>query len=146
MKRFLIVLALVAVAGATYAATAPGSQTAGPTAAQFRALKRVVAGLKRKVIAAQQDTDALGEFLLQCVAHAPVAAHSVGDSSNGYLFGAPGTPPASATATNALALDVSGTPTYRFFTVNQTEPICAFIINSASHRHALKRIEAFGRH
>ncbi len=41
MKRFLIVLALVAVAGATYVATAPapGSQTAGPTAAQFRALK-----------------------------------------------------------------------------------------------------------
>ena len=46
MKRFLLVLALVAVAGATYVATAPGSQTAGPTARQFNILKRQVAVLK----------------------------------------------------------------------------------------------------
>jgi hypothetical protein len=49
MKRFLLVLALVAVAGATYIATAPGSQSAGPTAAQFHALKTEVAGLKMQL-------------------------------------------------------------------------------------------------
>ena len=49
MKRFLLALALVGVAGATYVATAPGSQTAGPTAAQFRALKSEVNHLKTKV-------------------------------------------------------------------------------------------------
>ena len=47
MKRFLLVLALVAVAGATYVATAPGSQTAGPTAKQFKALKKQVAKLQK---------------------------------------------------------------------------------------------------
>ena len=47
MKRFLLALSLVAVAGATYVATAPGSQTAGPTAAQFKALKKQVAKLQK---------------------------------------------------------------------------------------------------
>src|SRR5262245_28102285 len=50
MKRFLLVLALIAVAGATYVATAPGSQTAtGPTLRQFRALKHQVAVLKSQM-------------------------------------------------------------------------------------------------
>ena len=49
MKRFMLALALVAVAGATYVAAAPGSQTAGPTAAQFRALKHTVGVLKTQV-------------------------------------------------------------------------------------------------
>lgn len=49
MKRFLIVLLVAAVAGATYAATAPGGQASGPTAAQFRALKKEVTGLRKQL-------------------------------------------------------------------------------------------------
>jgi len=49
MKRFLIVLAVVAVAGATYVATAPGGQSAGPTAAQFKSLRKEVRGLKKQL-------------------------------------------------------------------------------------------------
>ena len=83
MKRFVLVLALVAVAGATYVATAPGSQTAGPTAKQFKALKRQVAGLQKKVKDANDNTNALGDFMLTCLAHAPTGVDSVGDALNG---------------------------------------------------------------
>ena len=49
MKRFLLVLALVAVAGATYIAAAPGGQPAGPTAKQFKALVKQVKELKKQL-------------------------------------------------------------------------------------------------
>jgi hypothetical protein len=153
MKRFLLVLALVAVAGATYVATAPGSQTAGPTARQFRALKSQVNHLKTQINHVKTELGyaenyelGLGDFLLTCMVHAPIAVNSVGDASNGYLFGAPGTPPASATSTSALALDSSGTPAYAFFTVNLANQDCVDFINSVAGRHALKRLGAFAGH
>ena len=147
MKRFLLVLALVAVAGATYVATAPGSQTAAsPTARQFNALKKEVAGLKKQVKFAQNYELGLGDFVLTCIAHAPTAADSVGDDSNGYLFGAPGTPPASATSTSALALDTSGTPSYAFFTENLSNQNCVDFISTLAGRHPLKRFSAFRNH
>ena len=146
MKRFMLVLALVAVAGAAYVATAPGSQTAGPTARQFNILKRQVAALKTKVTAARDYELGLGDFLLTCVVHAPIPTNSVGDDVTGYLFGVPGTPPASATSTSALALDTSGTPDYEFFTVNLANQDCVDFIKTVAGRHALKRIGAFRNH
>jgi len=146
MKRFLLVLALVAVAGATYAATAPGSQTAGPTAKQFKALQKQVATLKKQVKAEQVDTADLGGFLLHCMAHGPVGVNSAGNASSGYLFGTPGTPPASATSTSALSLDTSGAPQYRFFAVNTADSQCATIINQAAGRHPAKRLWALPKH
>lgn len=53
MKKFLIALAVVAVAGATYVATAPGGRTASPTGKQFAALKKEVSGLSKKVSSLQ---------------------------------------------------------------------------------------------
>ena len=143
MKRFMLVLALVAVAGATYVATAPGSQTAGPTGRQFRALKREVNHLKVQVRYAQEFELGMADFLLTCMVHAPIAANSVGDESNGYLFGAPGSPPLSATSTSALALDTSGTPDYAFFTENLANQDCVDFINTIASRHGLKRFSAF---
>lgn len=87
MKRFLLVLALVGVAGATYVATAPGSQTAGPTAKQFRALKREVAGLKKQV--SQVKVLALEEAVLltDCMAVAkPVAQFGTDGTTTGYEY------------------------------------------------------------
>jgi hypothetical protein len=49
MKRFFAALAVAAVAGATYAAAAPGGQRTVPTAKQFTALRQEVASLKQKV-------------------------------------------------------------------------------------------------
>ena len=95
MKRFLLVLALVAVAGATYVATAPGSQTAaGPTAAQFRALKKAVAGLKKQVKGVKALAHAEATLLTDCMASsAPITRR--GDWQNaptptfGYSYSDP---------------------------------------------------------
>lgn len=145
MKRFLLVLALVAVAGAMYVATAPGSQTAGPTAKQFKTLKKQVAALQKQVKAANANTNGLGDFVLACIVHASVGVDPVGDSSDGYLFGAPGTPPASASATSALTGDASGTPTYRFYAVNQDIPACVQIADNAAPRHAMKLLSRLAK-
>jgi hypothetical protein len=49
MQRFLIVLAVAAVAGFFYVTAAPGSMQAGPTLQQFTALKKQVTVLNKKV-------------------------------------------------------------------------------------------------
>lgn len=147
MKRFMLVLALVAVAGATYVATAPGSQATlpYPTLRQFNLLKAQVAALKTKVATARQYELGLGDFVVTCMVHAPIPVNSVGDTSNGYLFGAPGTPPTSATSTSALTLGNAGSSNYAFFTVNQSNQDCIDFINTVAARHALTRIGAFRR-
>ena len=68
MKRFLLVLALVAVSGATYVATAPGSQTASPTLRQFRALKAEVARLKTQLGVVKSLALTSGDLLQDCMA------------------------------------------------------------------------------
>ena len=70
MKRFVFALALVAVAGATYVATAPGSQTAGPTAAQFRALKKQVTKLQRDEAKVKRLAYDEAYLLIDCMAGA----------------------------------------------------------------------------
>ena len=81
MKRFLIVLALVAVAGATYIATAPGGQTVSPTAAQFNALQRRVVGLERKVTG-------IKALLRVCMASsAPITRRGDWQTDTGPTFG-----------------------------------------------------------
>jgi hypothetical protein len=47
MQRFLAALAIVAVAAFVYTTAAPGGMQAGPTAAQFAAVKKQVAALQR---------------------------------------------------------------------------------------------------
>jgi len=81
MKRFTTVLAVVVLAGAVYVATAPGGQTAGPTARQFRALRKQVARLQKdekrvKTLAIEEAT-----LLTVCVAHA-VPIDQFGDTQN----------------------------------------------------------------
>ncbi len=124
MKRFLVVLAVAAVAGATYVATAPGGQTAAPTGAQFAALKKQVSLLSKKVkaqgatisvlkkaeasVKAEAD-DAVG-FLSSClIAGGAAPVDEFGDTSGtfGYAF----TASAGGLATSRTALDLtSGTP------------------------------------
>lgn len=145
MKRFLAVLAILAIGSVVYVATAPaGQKAAGPTAAQFAALKKQVTKLQKQVKSAQSDTDALAGFVLACMAHQPVAIDRVGSSTSGYLFGAPGTPPASATATTALDLAPSteAAPQYRVFVVNTSDSSCVSIINSALGHGALHQMSA----
>ena len=97
MKRFLLVLTLATVAGATYVATAPGGQAAGPTAAQFNALKKQVAKLQGSVSALHATVVALDgvvedddAFIANCfVAEgvAPVSQYGDGVSgAYGYAY------------------------------------------------------------
>lgn len=71
MTRFLTVLAAVALAGAIYVATAPGSQTAaGPTLKQFRALQTKVSRLQRDEKNVKQLVLTQAFLLADCMAHA----------------------------------------------------------------------------
>jgi hypothetical protein len=85
MKRFLLVLALVAVAGATYVATAPGSQTAAPTARQFAALKKQVAKLQKDEKKVKGVAYAAGAIILDCMAHS-VPIKQFGDPGGTYGY------------------------------------------------------------
>ena len=103
MKRFLLVLALIAVAGATYVATAPGSQTAGPTAAQFRALKREVGLLKERL-------GHVGRVVHDCMASsAPITRRGDWQTEAGPTFGYSYSDPSinSGTSFPETALDIA---------------------------------------
>ncbi len=74
MKRLIAVLAAAALAVAIYAAAAPGSQQAPPTAGQFAALKKQVAKLQK------DDTNLKAQF-------ACLSALGVAQFSDGQTFG-----------------------------------------------------------
>jgi hypothetical protein len=130
-------LALVAVAAATYVATAPGGLKAGsPTARQFAALKRQVARLQKQVKSVKNEADAgLGVSLL-CIMHKPVGVDQVGTSSSGYLFGPPQTAPTAVTAAATTALDLApsteASPQHNFYELNTSKPVCVQIAQQAS--------------
>jgi hypothetical protein len=103
MKRFLLVLALVAVAGATYIATAPGGQAAGPTASEFRALKTEVGGLKLQLRKVKK-------LLHDCMAiSGPITRRGDWSTPAGPTFGYSYSDPSinSGTAFPETALDVT---------------------------------------
>jgi hypothetical protein len=121
MKRFLMLVAVAAVAGAMYVAAAPGSQrAAGPTATQFATLKKQVASLSKKLKALKTDESkvkgaaaAAVTYIAACfldsngnIENLPV--NEFGSTTTGFLFGAPGGAP--ATARSALDVDSSGSP------------------------------------
>src|SRR5580765_1630516 len=93
MKRFLTVLAAVALAGAIYVATAPGSQTAGPTLRQFRALKAQVTKLQRDERSVKQLALQEAFLLTDCMQHSvPIAQYGDGTgftSTAGYSWTEP---------------------------------------------------------
>src|SRR5262245_37710184 len=94
MKRFLMLVAVAAVAAAMYVAAAPGSRLqTGPTARQFAALKKQVGKLQKQVTTARTDAEASLGYLALCVMHKPVGVDQVGTSTSGYLFGPPQTTP-----------------------------------------------------
>ncbi|MFL5961163.1 MAG: hypothetical protein ACJ75G_12985 [Gaiellaceae bacterium] len=119
MKRFLMLVAVAAVAGAMYVAAAPGGQQAtAPTAAQFATLKKQVTKLTRTVTALKKDEAkvkkaaglALG-FLEVCyfdsngqLENLPVT--QFGDTGTGFLFGTS----TSSAPRSALDIDTSGSP------------------------------------
>jgi hypothetical protein len=74
MKRLLMLVGVAVVVGAMYVAAAPGSrQATGPTARQFAALKKRVAGLSKKLkVLTKDETNVkklaveVGGFVVAC--------------------------------------------------------------------------------
>jgi len=88
MKRFLTVLVAVALSGAIYVATAPGGQTASPTAAQFKALEKKVAKLEKDEKTVKNLASAEAALLTDCMARS-VPIDQFGDAVNntyGYSY------------------------------------------------------------
>lgn len=129
MKRFLAVLAVVAVAGVVYVAAAPGSQTVtGPWTPQLNALKKEVGVLNRKVKGLKTQLSALKSdeakvkttatnadgFINSClIAGGAVPINEYGDTTNtppteGYQYTLPNS--GGDILTTALDLDPSATP------------------------------------
>lgn len=122
MKRFLTLVAVAVVAGAMYVAAAPGShQATAPTAAQFAKLKKQVATLNKSLTAVKKDEKQVKTFAVAAAAYIGacfldtndnienLAVNQFGNTSSGYLFGAPNGG-ASATTRSALDIDGSGSP------------------------------------
>lgn len=96
MKRFLMLVGVAVVAAAMYVAASPASQQAkGPTAKQFNALKKQVAGLNKTVKGLKTEANALAGLLALCyftVSGSTAKANGLpvsqfGSSTTGFLFG-----------------------------------------------------------
>jgi hypothetical protein len=148
MKRFLLALALVAVAAAAYVAAAPGSALhAPPTWKQFTSLKKQVAALQKQVKNVKQEADAgLGVSLL-CIMHQPVGVDQVGTSTSGYLFGPPQTMGTAVTASASSALNLAPStetsPQHKFYELNTSQSACVQIADQASTLAVERAVAAY---
>jgi hypothetical protein len=118
MQRFLIFVGVAVVAAAMYVAASPASQQTqqakGPSAKQFNLLKKQVAALSKSVKSLNSGLK-LAIELESCFVSVSgntitlnaLPVSQFGTTSSGFLFGAPGTPPASATARSALDVNAS---------------------------------------
>jgi hypothetical protein len=133
MKRFLMLLAVAAVAGGMYVAAAPGRTAhAGPTWKQYSALQKQVVALKKQVGQVKKVAADADGFVRSCLltTNAGVAAVSVfGDSNANPTYGYNFTQLGGAQAlTTALDIDVSASPGGYLQAV---DPSC--IGNAAAH-------------
>jgi hypothetical protein len=159
MKRFLLVLALVAVAGATYVAMASGSQTAaGPSAKQFKALKKQVAGLSKQVKGVQNLAVAEAIIITDCMQiSGPI--NLFGDTQNatptyGYSFSDPNINSGTPFPMTALNVTTPDDPSALWITGGSSS--CATDINgqlvrkvsrlAGAHRHAAPSAFSAFRH
>jgi autotransporter adhesin len=113
MKGFALLVAALAGAALLYVTTAVGSQQAGPTRAEFNALKKQVAALKKDDVAIQT---VLGACLTAAVPAARFS-HYEARAADGTTF----------VTTGLDAVDAGETPVVYLLDVGQA---CAQVINS----------------
>ena len=96
MKRFLMLVGVAAVAAAMYVAASPASrQSRGPTAKQFKALKKQVASLSKRIKSVKAEADAAVAIIGNCflttsgssVVDAVLPVNQFGNTSAGFLYG-----------------------------------------------------------
>ncbi len=134
MKKFLLLVAVAAVAGAMYVTAAPAGRTAaGPTARQFAALKKQVAKLQKQVKQANEGVTVLGDIMGFCMLHQTVGIAQNGDPSGvfGYRYR-----DSLGAGTLTTALDLSSTPTYTLLTLNPDPQLdCASLVGLGGLKH-----------
>jgi hypothetical protein len=151
MKRFMMLVGVAVVAAAMYVAAAPGSQQAkGPTAKQFSALKKQVAGLNKTVKTLKANdakvttlADAEAAVISACDQVA-VPINQFGDpdgslsgTKQGYRYGK--TDPTATTAQDffATGLDVTDTTDAgALWITGGTDTSCSKLLNTSGLRHA----------
>lgn len=135
MKRFLVVLVVAAVAGATYVATAPGSQTAAPTLASLnkkitlltrkvKAQGVTIAALKKAENGVKTEADDAVGFLQGCLLSTGagvLAINQFGDPNG--VFGYHYLQSDGTTESKTTALDVDGSSTPGAF-IQAVDPTC----------------------
>ena len=139
MKKFVLLLAVGLVAGAMYVAAAPAGQTAaGPTAAQFTALKAQVTKLQKQLKKTNSDVNFLGAVIGLCMLHQTVGVTERGDPSGtfGYEYNN-----GQGTTAPTTALDLSGSPTYMLLTLNPDPQLkCSNLVGGLRHFQGLPRL------
>jgi len=139
MKKLTLLLAVVgvaAVAGAMYTASASGSpQSAGPTAKQFKALKKQVASLSNTVKALKAVVVVDTGVLVACDAHTlPIGqfGNPTGNPAEGYHYLLPSANPQEI-LTTALDVTSPSDPNAAFLTYGTSS--CSTALGGAL-RHA----------
>jgi hypothetical protein len=139
MKRFLMLVGVAVVAAAMYVAAAPGSQqSAGPTAKQFKALKKQVASLS-KTVKALKGLAGIEVTLINDCDKVAQPIDQFGDPQGqpptfGYEFSNDGTPDSTTTLTTALDAAPSSDTTAIFFPGGDAS--CGNLINAGSLQNA----------
>jgi hypothetical protein len=123
MKGFALLVAALAGAALLYVTTAVGSQRAGPSRAEFNALKKQVAVLKKDDVAVQT-------VLSACLTGAVPAARF----SDYEARAADGT---TFVTTGLDVTDAGETPAVYLLDVGQA---CASVLNSLSNLHGFKLV------
>src|SRR3954453_14546840 len=137
MKRFSMLVAVAAVAGAMYVAASPASQQSrGPTLKQFNALKKQVATLSKSLkTVVKPEADISAAYILTCLSSVSGGSITInampvsqrGSTTSGYLFGTS----SSSTPTTALDIDTTA-PTD---VLQEFDPSCL----SGALRHSAAR-------
>jgi hypothetical protein len=131
MKRFLMLVGVAVIAAAMYVAASPASQqSTGPTAKQFKALKKQVATLTKRVKTDERDLNNLAFAYIHCSLPSEIGVSQRGNSSSGYLFGNS----VSSTPTTALDL-VTSSPSYVLTPFNDSDSGCVSLVGLAPARH-----------
>lgn len=134
MRRFLMLVSVAAVAAAMYVAASSASQVSkGPTAKQFSALKKQVAGLSKQVKTLNTETGAVIGVLAACMQGA-VPINEFGDPSGtfGYHWVDPTNGEILTTALDAT----SSTDTGALWITGSTGTGCQTALTGAALHHA----------
>lgn len=135
MKRFLMLVGVAVVAAAMYVAASPASQQPkGPTAKQFNALKKQVAGLSKSLKTVKAEASAAAGFIATCLVSTNSGALPVsefGDPAGtfGYSY-----TPSGGTQTFRSALDIDATTTQGYLQI-----VDSSCVNTTGLRHGQTR-------